>query len=185
MKSKNVLTETKKRLEQIREKRNKETYLVDDKLSKLRDEQAKLQAEQAQASDDMNLGRYSELSEKLSVVNTAINMYETKRTSLTSVIGITSDESDKTIDALISYQDDLGNQFISAIAEPIAKIEKLLANYDAYLADLRSTISTWQAEVNHTYRGSQMIPSFAGCGESIVIRELVTRLRELRKLNNH
>ena len=184
MKTKNVLTETKKRLEQMQDKKRRETSVVDDKLAKLRDEQAKLLKEQAQASDDMNLDRYAELSEKLNTISTAVSMYEAKKTSLTSVTDITADESDKTIDALRDYQNDLASQFISDIADPIAKIEKIISDYDADLVDLRNTISVWQAEVNHPYRGGQVISPFAGCGESILIREFVNRLRELRKVTN-
>ena len=185
MKSKNVLTETKKKLDQIRAKKKRETSIVDDKLSKLRDEQGKLQKDQDQASDDMNLELYSEISEKLNIISTAVSMYEKKKASLSSITDITADESDKTIDALIDYQNDLACQFLSSLADPMAKIEKILADYDTDLADLRDTITVWQAEVDHPYRGGQVIPSFAGCGESILIRELVNRLRELRKVNNH
>ncbi len=182
MKTKNVLTETKKRLEQIRDKKRRETSVVDDKLAKLRDEQAKLLKEQEQASDDMNLDRYAELSEKLNTISTAVSMYEAKKASLTSVTDITADESDKTIDALIAYQDDLARQFLSAIAGPMEQIEKAITDYDIDLVDLRNTIASWQAETRLGYRGGQIIPTFIGCGESRIIRESVNRLRELRKI---
>ena len=184
MKSKNILTETKKRLEQIREQKRRETSFVDDKLAKIRNEQAKLKKEQAKASDEMNLDSYSELSEKLNTITTAINMYEEKRASLNSVTDVSQDESDKTIDGLIAYQYDLARQFLSAIAEPMEQIEKAITDYDTDLVNLRNTIASWQAETRLDYRGGQIIPAFIGCGESIIIRESVNKLRELRKITN-
>ena len=180
--SKNVLTDTMKKLDQIRERKARDSVEVEAKLISLRSEQAELQKELDQAAESMDLTRYEAISDKIKTVNTAIRMYEAKKDSLSSVTGISVEESDRTVDSLIAYEKVLSDQFIEDIAEPVAKLEKIIDEYDKNRKDLNETVRQWLSELNYKYRNGVSIPTMMGCSEAIAIRSFVNQQKEIQRL---
>lgn len=181
---KSILTETKSRLEQITEKKAHELSITDSKLATLRAEMGELEKKQEQAAEDMNLSLYEELSDNIKSHLTAINMFTAKKKSLEKTTNIQPDESDRTIDGLLVYGQELSERFYDDISKPMAILEKIVNDYDADLNELRETISAWQKEIGLPYRGGTT-PLVTRCGECILISELTRRMQELRRVKTH
>lgn len=182
--SKNILNETKKRLDQLCDKRARESSDVESKLIALKNELSDMQRDLEQAAADTDLSRYEMISKKIESYKMAISMYETKKASLSGAEGITHAESDATIDALIAYQNTLTSEYVSAISEPLATIRQAQAEYRQSLDDLRNLIMTWQNELNMPYRNGQSIPQFVPCTESLSVGQCISKIDQARMMKN-
>ena len=140
--------------------------LTEKKSADLRDIQvkicaAKTQAEEADAAmksatETMNLEEYEKAREAKRKAKIAIDMYSSRYAQLQGQQLISEEESDKVIDSLLEYEDQIAERYKADIAGPLKTLNELTKAYRAEVADTEETIRAWSRDIrpNYSTRGT-------------------------------
>lgn len=193
-----VVEEVKARMQEMQQKKAGELETV-----RQRQQEAQTQKEAAElalreATDSMDLDAYEEAKTAKRKAQTAIDMYTGKYNQISKQEYISEAESDKVIDSLLAYEDELAAGFKAALTEKLQDLEQLHREYSDTVRDAEQTILTWTTTIhsNHRSRGltryadgtdrsPKPIPvrnvAYAGCEEAKQLQEYLTRASKLYK----
>ena len=140
--------------------------LLDNKASQLREIQtkicdAKTKAEEADAAistatEKMDLNGYEEAVAAKRKAKTALDMFSSRYKQLQGQQIISEEDSDKVIDSLLEYEDQIAERYKADIAGPLKTLNELTKAYRAEVADTEETIRAWSRDVrpNYSTRGT-------------------------------
>lgn len=183
-----VVEEVKARMQEMQQKKAGELETV-----RQRQQEAQTQKEAAElaireATDSMDLEAYEEAKTAKRKAQTAIDMYSGKYNQIKQQEYISEPESDKVIDSLLAYEDELAAGFKAAVAEPLKKLDELQQAYFDAVEDVEQTIKAWTGNIHANYRsegtiyretGTNRAPHpvpvrmtpYTGCSEAHILNE--------------
>lgn len=155
------------------------------------------------ATEVLDMDAYAAAVEDQRKAQTALAMYSARYTQIEQQEYISETESDKTIDALLEYEEELAADFKAAIAAPLQKLDNVLADYLASVKDAEDVITEWQKSVHANYstrgattrvdpltgertdRSETPVPVhrmlYEGCREAEQLRDYLKKAAELYK----
>ena len=190
-----VVEEVKARMQEMQQKKAGELETV-----RQRQQEAQTQKEAAElaireATDSMDLEAYEEAKTAKRKAQTAIDMYSSKYNQIKQQEYISEVESDKVIDSLLAYEDELAAGFKAAVAEPLKKLDELQKAYVDAVADVEQTIRAWTGNIHANYRNNgttytdgtnrspQPVPvrkiPYTGCSEAHQLKEYLDKAKGL------
>mgnify|MGYP007130655362 CR=1 FL=1 len=190
-----VVEEVKARMQEMQQKKAGELETV-----RQRQQEAQTQKEAAElaireATDSMDLEAYEEAKTAKRKAQTAIDMYSSKYNQIKQQEYISEIESDKVIDSLLAYEDELAAGFKAAVAEPLKKLDELQRTYFDAVEDVEQTIKAWTGNIHANYRNNgttytdgtnrspQPVPvrkiPYTGCSEAHQLKEYLDKAKGL------
>lgn len=151
MAKQNTLKEVQERMQELLDARAAE-------LNEAQQKQAEAQAQKAEAekaikaaTESMDLQAYEKASQARQKAQTAINMYAARFAQLQEKEFIPEAESDKVINSLLAYEEDLAVEFKADIKEPLAALAAIVKSYNAAVVETENTIRSWCAGIHENY----------------------------------
>lgn len=161
-----VVEEVKARMQEMQQKKAGELETV-----RQRQQEAQTQKEAAElaireATDSMDLEAYEEAKTAKRKAQTAIDMYSGKYAQISKQEYISEADSDKVIDSLLAYENELAAGFKAAVAEPLKKLDELQRTYFDAVEDVEQTIRAWTDNIHANYRSAGTIYAETGTNRS-------------------
>lgn len=150
-KSKTVVEEVKARMVKMIQTKRAELEEADKKGRAAKADLAAAENAIKEAAARMDLEAFEAGNKAKHKAETALAMYTEKYRQTQKQEYISEPESDKVIDSLLAYEEQLADKFREAIAEPL---EKLKALHDEYMAEVRNTedtLTAWQRDIHANY----------------------------------
>lgn len=149
--AKDVLQEVKERMADMIATKQAEL----DEIQK-RQAEARTQIEAADlamraATEIMDADAYGAAQVKKYKAQTALEMYSRRYSQIEMREFISEEESDKVLDSLLAYEDDLAEAFKAGVAEPLKALDKLYTAYYTAVRDTERTMSAWQQDIHANY----------------------------------
>lgn len=88
---------------------------------------------------------------RLKKAETKIKMCESRREQIASRDYISEDESEKTIDALLAYENTIAAEFKSEVSPLLDALEKLRSEYVDEVKKTEEALRRWTSEIRETY----------------------------------
>lgn len=152
MKTKNIATETMKRIEGLEKKKADELAEISKKIAENETALAEARKEVQNATESIDLETYQNAKKKEAETMAAIEMYTARYDQLERREYVTTKASDATIDSLLQYEEDIRKEYEEAIAEPIEQIKKVHADYLEAVRAAENTILAWTHRIHANYR---------------------------------
>lgn len=108
-----------------------------------------------QATAELDLDAYDTARQARRRAMSGLEMYDKREKELWAQEIISEPESDRIIDDLLRYEEELAADFRTAIEKPIRQLSQIHAKYMAELNDTENTLEAWQQDIhaNYTTRG--------------------------------
>lgn len=165
MAKQNVLEAAKDHMRELQELKTTDLETIEKKKQEARTQLEAAALAMRRATEVLDMDAYAEAEAGKRKAQTALAMYSARYEQIEQQEYISESESDKTIDALLEYEEELAADFKAAIAAPLQKLDKILADYLAAVKDAEDVITAWQRDVhaNYSTRGaSTRIDPFTG-----------------------
>jgi predicted nucleic acid-binding Zn-ribbon protein len=148
---KNTIEVVKEKMSDMIRTKRQELRKLNTKLEELRAELKGAEDEIRHATTEMNLEAYEEAEAKKKKAALAISMYEGKLKQLSKQEYISEEESDKIIDSILDYEEEITKQFEADIAEPLNTLLELAIAYQNTVEDAENTIKEWTGHIHANY----------------------------------
>lgn len=155
---KTPLTTTKERIEEIKAKRE---VLVEDITA--RQAEARSQIEEAsiamkKATEELDAEAYEKAKGEKHKAQTALEMYNNRFSQIQKQELISEEESDKIVDSLLYYEEDLTEDFKRKLLTPLQELRSLVYDYLDEIDDIENVLKIWQEDIHANYntRGGTM-----------------------------
>lgn len=149
---KNIAKDVNKRIDTMLRERAEALATIQEK-----EEQAKKDLDAAnegmrKATADLDLDGFGEARKKKVDALTALEMYQGKAVQISKQEYISEQESDKVIDSLLQYEDDLAEEFKRKLADLVAQLTNLQTEYTSRVSETETVITRWTREIKPNYR---------------------------------
>lgn len=153
MKKKDTATiRAKKKMEELQDARQQEESTVRARIKDLKERLREAESTLKDATRATDLDAFTTADNEKKHCLTALRMYEAREAQLQGLSMITEDESDAMIDDLLEYEKELQEDFEKDIADHLAALAEIVANYDKEVTDTERTLTTWQNTIHANYR---------------------------------
>ena len=147
-----ALTRTYEKMAELKDNREREEEKVTSEIKALRKSLATAEANLKEATRATDLDAYQEAKAEIGRCKTALQMYEARFAQLNGLSMITEQESDAVIDDLLTYEQNLREDFEKSIEKHIAALAELVGEYDKEVTDIEKAITTWTGTIHSNYR---------------------------------
>lgn len=151
MAKKTVLEEVKARMQEMQDKKAGELQAIHEKKTEAQTQKEAAELALKEATERMDLDAYEEAKTARRKAQTAIDMYGGRYSQISKQEYISEEESDKVIDSLLEYEEQLAADFRRAAAEYFRQLEALLKEYRSEVADVENTLTRWQRDIHANY----------------------------------
>lgn len=191
----NATKKANDRIKALKDQKAAELNKIMEQVHAYQAERAAAEAELKAAQAQMDVDAYADAKARISRADTGIEMYQNRFETLSALEYVSEEESDRVIDGLLEYEDQLAADFVAAIEEPVNKLRELYEAYTGAVSETEQTIRQWTAEIHKNYRSFagttyangtnragfpqpvHLIP-YIGCAESVVVKNSLDRLSE-------
>lgn len=190
----NVAKKVNDRIKELKDQKAAELNKIMEQVHAYQAERAAAGAELKAAQAQMDVDTYADAKARIDRADTGIEMFQNRYKDLAALEFVNEEESDRVIDSLLDYEDQLAADFTAAIAEPVNKLWELYEAYTGAVGEAERAISQWTAEIHKNYRSFtatypdgtsrgeaprpvRMVP-YIGCAESVVVKNSLDRLSE-------
>ena len=160
-----VLQEVKKRMKEMLDTKAAELETVRRKQQEALAQREAADLAISAATASMDLGAYEEAKAAKRKAQTAWDMFTAKYKQLAQQEYITEQDSDKVVDSLLEYEEQLAEDFKAEVAVHLNALADLLKNYQAEVKDVEDTLDGWQRDIHANFRTrglSSFVDSFTG-----------------------
>lgn len=152
-----VLTEVRKKMEDLLETRHKELAEIHDKVSSLSEEAQELKQAMEEATVKMDIEVYTTASSRLHQVEAGIEMYEKRKKQITGMELISEAKSDAVIDQILEYENEIRQKFEQDTKDLLARLSECKTAYDADWREAEALLSDWTMTIHRNYRSFSTI----------------------------
>ncbi len=192
-----VLEEVKSRMKEMKDNKAAQLEKIQQKQAEARTQIEAAALAMKQATENIDVDSYEEAKSKKRKAQTALEMYNGRYEQIRAKELISEADSDKVIDSLLEYENQLAADFKAAAAVHLKKLAELLKDYRATVQDIEHTLAIWQHDIHanystrgattyyneftgtHTDRSPQPIPVhrsvYIGCAEAGRLEEYLKK----------
>ena len=146
-----VLQEVKARMQDMQDKKAGELQAIHARRTEAQTQKEAADLALKEATERMDLEAYEEAKTARRKAQTAIDMYAGRYNQIKQQEYISEEDSDKVIDSLLEYEEQLAEDFKKAAAAHLKQLEALLKEYKAEVADIENTLIKWQKDIHANY----------------------------------
>lgn len=149
--SENKAQEIRELIAELKAKRAEELETIRKKEAKAQDNKSASLAKMKAATEELDLSAYGTAKSEYENAKTEMEMYAQRREQLSKEKIISEEESDKVIDGLLSYEEELAAEFEKAISEPLRILDELQRKYSQEVRETEAVIREWTGEIHANY----------------------------------
>lgn len=150
-KAQNTLEAVKTKMQELKDARQAQFDTIRKMQETYRAQISAADQTMKQATAELNLDTYDTARQAKRRALAGLEMYTKRQKELEAQEIISEPESDRIIDSLLEYEETLAADFRTAIEEPIRKLEQILAEYTAAVADTEDTLTRWTMDIRANY----------------------------------
>ena len=195
MAKQNTRQEVQERINNMQEKKVQDLLNIQIKLDEARTQREAADLAIKEATENMNLEAYEEAVDRKHKAQAAIDMYSGRYKQIEAKEYVAEEESDRVIDSLLAYEEEITAKFEEDIKAPLKTLEKLQADYEQEIEATETTMRTWQRDIHanyntrgaasfydketgeHTHRSKKPVPVhrgyYEGSGAGVIIQEML------------
>lgn len=203
MAKQNTLQEVKDRMKQMQDSKAAQLAEISQKQEEARSKIEAAALAMKDATERMDVDGYEEAKTAKRKAQTALDMYTGRYNQIKAQEYINEAESDKVVDSLLAYENQLAEDFKAAIAVHLKQLAKLHEEYTAAVQDTENTLTAWQRDIHanyntrgngayydgltgqHTHRSPSPVPvhrmAYTGCSEAARLGEYLKKDASLCK----
>ena len=151
MPNKNKAQEVQKQIKEMMDKKQGELAQINDKRTEAQTRKEAAEIAIQKATEIMDLEAFEEAKQEKHKAQTAIDMYSGRYKQLAAQEYISEEESDRVIDSLLAYEQELGKDFIADLKEPLNKLRNILTRYFEDIRETEQTIRSWEVNIHANY----------------------------------
>lgn len=196
-----VLDEVKARMKELQDGKAAQLETIRQKQDEAGAQIEAAKLAMKQATEEMDVDSYEEAKSRKHRAQTALDMYNGRYNQIKQQEYISEADSDKVVNSLLAYEDELAAGFKAAAAEHVKKLAELLRDYMEAVEDVEQTLTGWQRDIHanynsrgsasyfdeftgqHTGRSPLPIPvhqiAYTGCTEAAQLGEYLDKARAL------
>ena len=152
MAKQNTLQDVKDRMKEMQDSKAAQLETIRHKQAKARNQIEAAALAMKQAMEEMDVDGYAEAKARKRKAQTALDMYNGRYAQIQQKEYISEAESDKVIDSLLGYEDELADNFKTAVSVPLKQLAKLYKEYMEAVQDTERTLDAWQRNIHANYR---------------------------------
>ena len=196
---KNALENVNEQIQEMLKKKADDLAEIQQKQKDLKREIAACEEQIRQATEAMDLDAFQSATAAKNMKKSALTMYAEREKQIARRQFITEEESDRAIDSLLAYEDDLATAFKEAAAEHLNALSALFRDYTQGVKETEQTIAQWTRNIHPNYRGAgwrtdpdtgkmthrmeKPVPvhstTFIGCPEALTLKYFLIKLNTL------
>lgn len=154
---KNKAKEVMSQIERLEGEKAAEVKGIEAELLKARDEMDAANDAAKAASEALDVNAYESAQRAYDSAKIKKRMYTTRKEQIMMHDYVTEEESDKVIDSLLEYQDNLSADYAEAIKPHIDALTTLNREYRGAIAEAESVIVTWCSRIHSNHRSATAI----------------------------
>lgn len=147
-----VLKTTRKRMEDLKLKREAELAMIAQKREEASQAAQKADAELDEAMAVMDGERYAAASQAKQLAHATLEMFGRHYDMLTAKKLVSEEESDAVIDSLLAYEKKLDENVHDAMAGPLQQLETVVREYRENIRQVEDALLAWQREIHANFR---------------------------------
>lgn len=201
MKKTNTLEEVKTQMKELKDRKSSDLNKISQMQKEVRENIDAAFLAMKNAAEVMDVEAYEKAQKAKDKAHTAFDMYRERYKQIAEQEYISEAESDKVIDSLLAYEDQLEADFKEASAEILRKLNDLLNEYLGAVQDTEQTLTAWQEDIHanyntrgstayydeftgtHTNRSPKPVPvhplGYVGCSEATIMAEYLKKAAPL------
>lgn len=152
MENESVLERTKARISEVLATRDQTLANIAERVAEAQEELATVTAREQIAAERMDAKAYIKAKDERAQIEMTLGMLADRKKQLAIDSCISEEESDRVIDDLLAYEDDLAEKYKVSVAEVLAQLERLNKDYAAAVLDAEQTIDLWTRKIHKNYR---------------------------------
>lgn len=149
---KSILESVQAQIREYKEKRNAELQNIQSKINEAYAQVAEAEKSMEAATTTIDIDTYQSATAAKQRALIAIDMYKARLEQFKKKVLITEEESDKVIDSLLDFENELTAQYEADIIEQLLSIRKKNEEYRNLIVEVENTISDWTSSVHANYR---------------------------------
>lgn len=150
-KKQTALDAAKKTIKEIEEKRRADVAVACEKLQGAEDALELANSAIKTATERMDIDAFADAKAAAANAQTEIEMYAGRLQQIKEQEYISEDDSDRVIDSLLDYEDELEAALDDAVAEPIEMLRTILADHMNEVKEVEATLQYWVSHIHATY----------------------------------
>lgn len=151
MAKQDVLQEVKNRITEMQDNKAAQLLEIRQKQGELHTQIEMASLAMKTATEEMNVDAYAEAKDAKRKAQTALDMFNGRYKQIENQEYVSEQESDKVIDSLLEYEEQLAEDFKAAAAVHLKKLAELLKDYKAAVQDTENTLTAWQRDIHANY----------------------------------
>ena len=168
MAKKTIVQEIKERMREMQDTKKADLESIQQKKAEAQERREMADLSLKDATEHMDLDSYEAAKQAKRKAQTAIDMYNERYKQISQQEYISEKESDKVIESLLAYEEELTENFKEAIAEPLKKLGQMRYEYKTAIAETEATINEWVTNIHANYRSRGTTYSETGTDRSQV-----------------
>ena len=151
MKKQTPLQTVQARIREMQEKKAADLAEIKEKQKEARTQIEVADLAMKEATEALNVEDYETAKANKQKWQTALDMYTDRYTQIQQQELISEADSDKIVDSLLFYEEDLAEDFRRAIFPKLQELKKILWDYKDDVERTEDTLRTWEAEIHANY----------------------------------
>jgi len=152
MAKQNLVEQTNARIKELVDNKAAELLTIQAKVTDARTQKEAAVLAIKDATEKTDLEAYDKAKAEKKAADSAIEMYSARYKMLEEKDFVTEEESDKTIDSLLAYEEELAAEYEAAIQEPLKALVKLQKEYKEAVQAAERTITKWTSTIHENHR---------------------------------
>lgn len=149
---KNVVKATQARIQELKDKKAAELEHINNELKAAAQEYEAATKEMKAAMEVTDVEAYGEAKRKQQAAATKREMFGARYNQLKACEYLTEIESDRVIDALMEYEEEIATDYEAQVKEILGNLKAVHEKYKKAKAETENTINTWTREIHANYR---------------------------------
>lgn len=149
---KNIARDVNKKIDTMLRERAEALATIQEKEDQAKKDLDAANEGMRKATADLDLDGFGEYRQKKVDALTALEMYQGKAVQISKQEYISEQESDKVIDSLLQYEDDLAEEFKRKLADLVVQLTNLQTEYTSRVSETETVITRWTGEIKPNYR---------------------------------
>lgn len=153
-KQKSIVEETKERIKELTESKAAELLSIQVSITEAKTKKEAANLAIKAATENTDIEAYDKAKADRRKAESEIEMYSARYNMLKNKELVSEEESDRTIDELLSYEEEIAAKFEFDIQEPLKEIKRILEEYNQEVKDTEITIESWTKCIHANYRSA-------------------------------
>lgn len=148
----NAVEEARKKIADLQAKRAADLEEIATRKAEALEQIEKAKADMIAATEQMDVDAYEEARAAKKKGLVAMDMLSARLTQIEQQELVTEEESDKVIEAILDYENELEREFLTAIRKPLKELMEIRNDYGKEVRSAEYVLTLWQRDIHANFR---------------------------------